>query len=149
MSLGVIFSQKGRHNVNSVRGRCNLLVYANYERVTSTLYLYSMVSRSIIHHFRYNQVLWWSGNDVIVFSPLGSAAGVQVKSECILCKSDHDFMLVSNNNHTSIMHRFRYNQVLPLTGNDFLLFSSLGGAAGSLSRWITGGWPRLYNNDKK
>ena len=42
-----------------------------------------------------------------------------MKSECILCKSDHDFMLVFNNSHML----FRYNQVLPLTGNDVLLFS--------------------------
>ena len=59
-----------------------------------------------------------------------------MKSEYILCKSDHDFILVFNKNHTSIMHRFRYNQVLPINGNDVVLFSSLRGAAGSLSRWI-------------
>ena len=70
-----------------------------------------------------------------------------MKSECILCKSDNDFILAFNKNHTSIMHRFRYNQVLPKNGNDVLMFSSLEGAAGSLSRWIMEGRPRLYNSD--
>ena len=55
-------------------------------------------------------------------------------SECILCKSDHDFILVFNKIHTSNMHRFEYNQVLPKNGNDVSLFFSQGGAAGKLSR---------------
>ena len=42
--IGVIFSQKWRHNVNSARGCCKLSVYANSERATPTLYWYSMVT---------------------------------------------------------------------------------------------------------
>ena len=51
-----------------------------------------------------------------------------MKSECNLCKGERatTTMLVFNSNHTPIMHRFRYNQVLPLTGNDVMLFSLLG-----------------------
>ena len=36
--------------------------------------------------------------------------------------------IVFNSNHTSIMHRFRYNQVLPYAGNDVIVLSPLGGA---------------------
>ena len=45
-----------------------------------------------MHCLRYNQVLLLAGNDVIVFSPLGA---LQVKSECMLCKGDYDFILVN------------------------------------------------------
>ena len=38
--------------------------------------------------------------------------------------------LVFNSDHTSIMHRFRYNQVLPLAGNEVIVLSPRGGAAG-------------------
>ena len=54
-----------------------------------------------------------------------------MKSECISRKSDNDFVLAFNNNHTSIMHRFRYNQVLPLSGNDVIVISPLRGADGN------------------
>ena len=62
-----------------------------------------------------------------------------MKSECILCKSDHDFILVFNNNHTSIMHSFRFNRVYPLAGNDVIVLSPLAGADSNLLGWILGG----------
>ena len=70
-----------------------------------------------------------------------------MKSECMLCKGDYDFLLVFNSIDTSIMHRFRYHTVLPLTGNCVIMFSSLGGAAGSLSRWILNQVLPLLGND--
>ena len=81
------------------------------------------------------------GNDVIVLSPLG---GQQANSECRFSKSYRDFILVFNSNHTSIMHRFRYNQVEPLAGNDVLVLSPLRGAAAELCVRILVGRPRLY-----
>ena len=53
---------------------------------------------------------------------------VQMKYKCILCKGDLSFILMINSNHTSIKHQFKYNQVLPLAGNDATVLSSLGGA---------------------
>ena len=38
------FSQKCRHNVNSAKGRCNLLEYENSEKVTPALCFYSVVT---------------------------------------------------------------------------------------------------------
>ena len=72
-----------------------------------------------------------TGNDVKVLSPLGGAAGILLRG---IWKGDPDFILVVNNNHTSIVHRFQNNQVLPLTGNDVFVLSSLGSAAGILLR---------------
>ena len=71
-----------------------------------------------------------------------------MKSECMLCKGDYDFILVFNSIHTCIMHSFRYNKVLPLTGNCVIMLSSLDGAAGSLSKRILEGRLRLYISDK-
>ena len=56
-------------------------------------------------------------------------------------KGELDFILVFNNNHTSIMHRFRFNQVLPLAGKDFIALSPQGGAAGELYVRILKGRP--------
>ena len=67
-----------------------------------------------------------------------------MKSECKLCKGNPDFILVIDNNNTSIMHRFRYNQVLPLSGTDVKEISLLGGAEGKSLMWILEGRPRLY-----
>ena len=39
-----------------------------------------------------------------------------------------DFIFVLNGNDTSILHRFRYNQVLLLEGNDVIALSPIGGA---------------------
>ena len=47
-----------------------------------------------------------------------------------LWKGDPDFITVISSNQTSIMLRFRYNQVLPLAGNDVIVLSLQGGAAG-------------------
>ena len=46
-------------------------------------------------------------------------------------KGDPDFILF-NNNITSIMHRFRYNQVLLLAGNVVIVLLPRGGAAGEV-----------------
>ena len=43
-----------------------------------------------------------------------------------------DFILVSNSNHTSVLHRFRFNQVFPLAGNDGTVLSPQDGAAAEL-----------------
>ena len=77
-----------------------------------------------MHRFRYNQVLPYSGNDVIVICPLG------VIDWGGFWMGDPDLILVFYNNHTSILHRFRFIQVLPFVGNDVIVLSSLGGAAG-------------------
>ena len=58
---------------------------------------------------------------------------MQVVSVCEFCKGHPDFIFVFNGNDASVIHRFRYNQVFLLAGNDVLLFSSLGGAAGSFN----------------
>ena len=42
------------------------------------------------------------------------------------------------------MHRFRYNQVLPLTGNDVIVLSPQEGAAAELYVRILKGRPQLY-----
>ena len=61
-----------------------------------------------------------------------------------LLKGDPDFITVISSNHTSIMHRFRYNQVLPLAENDVRVLSPLGGAESNSLEWILEGRPRLY-----
>ena len=94
-----------------------------------------------MHRFRYNQVLPVTGNCVIMFSSLDGAAGSL--SRWIL-EGDPDFTLVINNNNTSIMHRFRYNQVLLLSENDVIAISPLGGAEDNSLGWILEGRPRLY-----
>ena len=53
-------------------------------------------------------------------------------------------MLVFDSNHTSIMHRFRYNQVLPFAGNDVIVLSPLGGAVSDFSPRILKWQPRLH-----
>ena len=68
-------------------------------------------NKSIMHRFRYNQVLPLSGNDVIVISPLGALKVIHWSG---FWKDDPDFILVFDNIHTSIMQSFRFNQVLPL-----------------------------------
>ena len=97
--------------------------------------------KSITHRFRYNQVLPLAGNDVIVKSSLEGAAGSFGDG---LCKGDPDFITVISSNHTSIMHHFRYNQVLPLPGNDVIVKSPLGGAESNSLGWILEGRPRLF-----
>jgi hypothetical protein len=48
---------------------------------------------------------------------------------------------VFNSNHMSITHRLRYNQVLPLTGNDVIVLHPLGGAASEFHYGIRKGNP--------
>ena len=77
-----------------------------------------------MHRLRFNQALPFAGNDVIVLSPRGDAAG---KSRMWIVLGLPRLYIVFNSNHTSIMHRFRYNQVLPFAGNDVIVLSPLGG----------------------
>ena len=81
-----------------------------------------------MHSFGFNQFLPLAGNDVMVLSLReGAAAELDVRE---VWKSDHNYILVFNSNHSSIMHRFWYNQVLPFAGNDVKVLSPRGGAAG-------------------
>ena len=59
-------------------------------------------------------------------------------------KGDPDFILVFNNNRTSIMHSFRFNQVFTLTGNDVIVLSPQEGAAAELYVRMLKGRPRRY-----
>ena len=47
-------------------------------------------------------------------------------SKCGYWKGYYDLILVFNSNQRSIMHCFRYNEILPLAGNDVIRLSSLG-----------------------
>ena len=94
-----------------------------------------------MHRFRYNQVRPFTGNDVLLFSPLGGAAGIYRDG---LWKGDPDFIIVISSSHTSIMHRFRYNQVRPLAENEVIVISPLGGAEDHSLGWILEGRPQLY-----
>ena len=80
-----------------------------------------------MHSFRYNQVFPLAGNDAIVLYP---QEALQLNYMWGFWKGDHKVILVFDSNHTSIMHHFRYNQVLPLAGIDVVVLSSQGGAAG-------------------
>ena len=61
-----------------------------------------------------------------------------------LWKGDPDFITMISSNHTSIIHRFRYNQVLPLAGSDLIVIPTLGDAGAELYVRILEGRPRLY-----
>ena len=61
-----------------------------------------------------------------------------------LWKGDLDLITVISSNHTSIMHRFRYNQVLSLAGNDVRVISSLGAESKSLAVDFGEATPTLY-----
>ena len=78
-----------------------------------------------MHSFRFDQVF-----PLAVLSPQrGAAAELYVR----ILKGDNNFMWVFKSNHTSIMHvRFRYNKVLPSAGNDVIVLSPRGGAAGEV-----------------
>ena len=49
-------------------------------------------------------------------------------------------------NSTSIMHRFRDNDVFFQTGNDVIVIYPLGGAVRSYWWRILKGWPKVYNH---
>ena len=66
-----------------------------------------------------------------------------MKSECILCKSGHDFILVFNSNRTFIMHSFRSEQVFALAGIDVIVLTPQGGAAAESYVRILKGLQRL------
>ena len=57
---------------------------------------------------------------------------LQVNSNFGFYKSNPDFILVLYSNHTSIMHRFLFNQLLQLAGNYVIVLSPLEGAASDL-----------------
>jgi len=59
-------------------------------------------------------------------------------------KGDPDFILVLYCYHTSIVHRFRFNELFKFAGNDVITISSLGGASGNFWLRILKGRPRLY-----
>ena len=59
-------------------------------------------------------------------------------------KGDHDFILVLKSNHTYITYRLHYNQVLPLTGNDVIVLSPLGGTASNFPLRNWKGRPQPY-----
>jgi len=63
-----------------------------------------------------------------------------------ILKGPPDFMLVLYCNSTSIVHRFRFNELFMFAGNDVIVISSLGGASGNLWLRILTGRPRLYSH---
>jgi len=65
----------------------------------------------------------------MAFSLLGRTAGDLYLQ---ILKGRPDFISVFTSMHTSIMHRFRNNQVFLFAGNDFMTFSPLEGAIGNL-----------------
>jgi hypothetical protein len=82
---------------------------------------------SIMHRLRSNQVLPLAENYVIVLSPLGGAASYFLLRNWRGRPRLYILVFNSNHKHASIAHRLRYNQALPLTGNDILVLSPLGG----------------------
>ena len=62
---------------------------------------------------------------------------------------DPDFITVISSYHTSIMHRFRCNQVLPFAANDVEVMYPLGGPQSKSMGWILEGRPRLYASFQK
>ena len=91
------------------------------------LHIILIISTLYHAHFGLNQVFPLAGNDVIVLSLRGGAAA---ELYVWILKGRHNFILVFNGNHTSITHRFRYNQVFPLAGNDVIVLSPREDAAG-------------------
>ena len=71
---------------------------------------------------------------------------LQVNSKCGLWKGYRDLISVFNSKHSSVMHRFRFNQVLPFARNDVIVFSPLGGAVSEFSPRILRGWPWFYSH---
>ena len=69
---------------------------------------------------------------------------LQLSYMCGFWESDTNFILVFISNHTSIMHRFWYNNVLPAIGNDVIVLSPWGGAAGGVWMRVIQGGQRLY-----
>ena len=64
-----------------------------------------------------------------------------MKFKCIFCTGDPDLILVFNSNCTSIMHCFRYNQILALVGNNVIGLSPLGDSASDFYSRISEGRP--------
>ena len=94
-----------------------------------------------MYSFRFNEVFPLAENDVIVLYPRGGAAAeLYVR----ILKGWPQLQIVFNSNHTSIMHHFRYNPVLPLAGNDVIVLSPFGGAVSDFPPRILKGRPWLY-----
>ena len=85
-----------------------------------------------MHRLWSNQVSPLVGNDVTVLSPKRGAAS---DSPSLIWRGDPDFEIVINCDHTSIMHRLLFNQVLQLSGNDVIVLYPLGGAASDFLLW--------------
>jgi len=78
-----------------------------------------------MHGFRDNEVLLQAGYDVIMISPPGYAA-----RNFLIADSERAtpiFILVLHCNYTSVVHRFRFNELFMFAGNDVTAISSLGG----------------------
>ena len=77
-------------------------------------------------------------------SPLGGAVYSSRWLDDTIWNNDNGFLLVFVSNFTSIMHRFRDNDVFLQTENDVMVISPLGGAARSFRWRILKGWPQVY-----
>ena len=86
---------------------------------------------SNIHHFRGNDVFLKTGNYVMVLYPLGALYAVPYDG---FWKADYGFLFVFRRNCSSIIHRFRDNEVFLQTENDGISISPPGGAVYSSQR---------------
>ena len=85
---------------------------------------------SIIHRFRDNEDFLQTENDVINISPPGGRC-VQFSTTEFERAMMVSYKCSIYSNFTSIMHRFRDNDVFLQTGNDVMVIPPLGGAARS------------------
>jgi len=95
-----------------------------------------------MHGFRDNEVLFQVGYDAIVIYSPGWRC-----TQCFDCrfwKDDPNFILVLHWNYTSIVHRFRFNDLFMLAGNDVIPISSLGGASDNFWLRILKGRSWIY-----
>jgi len=98
-----------------------------------------------MHGFRDNEVLLQARYDVIMISPPGGAA-----RNFLISDSEERprfyISLVLHCNYTSVVHRFRFNELFMFAGNDVIAISSLWGASGNFL--ILKGRPQLYIDDQ-
>ena len=100
---------------------------------------------STLHRFRYNVLLMFGETDVIAILFMHKGA-LQVICKGWIVKLDPDYILMLHCNYASIVHRFRYNELLLFAGNNVTAISSLGGASGDFWSRILKGRPRLYSH---
>ena len=84
-----------------------------------------------MHCLRDNDVFLQTGNDVMVLYPQEALYAV---SNDGFRKADYGFLVVFHRNCSSIIHRFRDNEVFLHTENDVINISLLGGAVYSFQR---------------